>query len=150
MRFRQGPLLEASIIYVVSTIVSLIIFIATYGANFGAVTNTFTLEAMLLLMPSFVLWAIAGQFLKGKSAIARFFTQISINSLIGVAAIFLANQVTSQLDTDTSQEAVTASMYAVIVAFYLSTLVGSAFCNFWFVKRSLEAASKSKSQSKTR
>jgi len=140
MRFSQGPLIEASIIYVTATLLSLIILIATYSADFGAVTNTFTLEAMLLLLPSFVLWAIAGQFLKRKSSLARFFTQISINSAIGVAAVILANDVASQVEAS-SKEAVTASMYAVIVAYYLGALAGSGFCNFWFVRRSLEAAS---------
>ncbi|MEY4367857.1 MAG: hypothetical protein RLZ28_1272 [Actinomycetota bacterium] len=132
MRLRQGPLLEASIIYVVSTIVSLVVLIATFGANFGAVTNTFTLEAIFLLLPSFVLWAISGQFLKGRSAIARFFTQITINSIIGVVALILTNQVVNAVE-DSSRATVTASMYAVVVAYYLGTLAGSAVCNFWYV-----------------
>lgn len=140
MRFRQGPWIEASIIYATATLVSLILLIATFGGKFGSVTNTFTLEAMFLLMPSFVLWAIAGQFLKRKSSLLRFFTQVSINSVIGVAAIILANSIASQLE-GSSRETVTASMYAVIVAYYLGTLAGAGFCNFWFVRRSLEAAS---------
>jgi len=132
MRLRQGPLLEAAIIYVVSTSVSLVILIATFGANFGAVTNTFTLEAIFLLLPSFVLWVISGQFLKGRSAIARFFTQITINSVIGVAALILTSQVIGAVEAD-SRAAVTTSMYAVVVAYYLGTLAGSAVCNFWYV-----------------
>jgi hypothetical protein len=138
MRFRQGPLLEASLIYVVASVVSFISLIAVFGFDFGSITGAFTVEAMILLLPSFVLWAIAGQFTKTKSIFVRFFVQVSINSVLAAIGIVLVGQLAASV-TDPSVKPNMNIVYLVFASYYLGALAGSIFSNFWFVKRAQAA-----------
>ena len=138
MRFRQGPLLEASIIYVVASVISFIALIAAFGLDFGSVTGAFTVEAMILLLPSFVLWAIAGQLTKRKSIFVRFFTQITINSVLATVGIVLVGQLANSV-TEAASKPNMSVVYLVFASYYLGALAGSIFCNFWFVKRAQAA-----------
>lgn len=138
MRFRQGPLLEASAIYVVASLVSFIALLAVFGLDIGSVTGAFSVEAMFLLLPSFFCWAVAGQFTKTRSFLVRFFVQVSINSVITIAAILLLNNLVSSVAKP--GETVNLSVaYVVFASYYLGALAGSIFTNFWFVKRSQAA-----------
>ena len=135
MRFRQGPLLEASAIYVVASLISFIALIGVFGLDFGSVTGAFTVEAMFLLLPSFFLWAVAGQFTKTKSFYVRFFVQVSINSVLVVLALVLLNNLVASVQTSSKATVNMNIAYVVFACYYIGALVGSIFTNFWFVKR---------------
>ncbi len=139
MRFRQGPLLEASAIYVVASVVSFIALIGVFGLDFASITGAFTVEAMFLLLPSFFLWAVSGQFTKNKSFFVRFFVQISINSVLVVLALILLNNLVASGQTANKAPINMSIAYVVFACYYIGALVGSIFTNFWFVKRAQAA-----------
>ena len=138
MRFRQGPLIEASIIYVVTSIISFISLIAVFGLDLASITGAFTVEAMILLLPSFMLWANAGLITRKKSVFVRFFVQVSINSFLAAAGLILVKQLVDSVTVQTEKPDMNVA-YVVFATYYIGALVGSIFSNFWFVKRAQAA-----------
>ena len=147
MRFRQGPLLEASAIYVVASIISFIALIGVFGTDFASITGAFSVEAMFLLLPSFFLWAVAGQFTKVRTFFVRFIVQVSINTVLVVLAVLLINNLVSSVSKPGEQVNMSVA-YAVFASYYIGALVGASVVNFWFVKKAQAAELESSAPSK--
>jgi hypothetical protein len=145
MRLRQGPLLEASIIYVVASFLSFITFLATSAGDLNAAFGIVSVEAILLLLPSFVLWALIGIVTKNRSVRVRFLSQVSVSTIVVLLGILLINQVGQAKGQSVSIEQLMGIWYVVSATYFITALIGSIFSNFWFVRkaqkaRALEAA----------
>jgi len=138
MRFRQGPLTEASIIYLVCSVLSFLTLIVVFGFDFGTLTGAFTVEAMIWLLPGWFLWAITGLLTKRKSILVRFFTQTTVSSAVAaVGLVIIKNAVDSAIanGAKVGPETNLNLMYLLCATFYLGAIVGSIFTNFYVVRR---------------
>jgi|GEM_PF-1532084 len=138
MRFRQGALIEASIIYVVASLISFISLLIAFGFDFGTVIGAFISEAMILLLPSFFFWAIAGQLTKKRTAMVRFFVQVIISTLLAMLGMVLIKQLIDGA-TDPASKPYLNIFYMIFATYYLGAIAGSIVSNFWFVKRAQAA-----------
>lgn len=137
MRLRQGPLLEASIVYVVASFLSLLAFLATSAGNLNAAFGIVSVEAILLLLPSFVLWALVGIVTKRRSIRVRFMSQVSVSAAVVVAGVLLISQAKGQAGSNEQL----MSVWSVISAtYFITALIASIFTNFWFVRRAQQAS----------
>ena len=83
MRFKQTPAVEASLVYGIGLLLSFVVFLI-----FSTLGNAISLAqwlAALLLMPTWVLMVVVGQFTKRSSKFKRFFAYVSVFSVIAIA-----------------------------------------------------------------
>ena len=132
MRFRQGPLTEASIIYLVASVLSFITLIVVFGFDFNTITGAFTVEAMLWLLPGWFLWAITGLFTKKKSPRVRFFTQTTVSAIVAILGLVL---VQNAVDSAAAADKNMTLTYLVCSTFFLGAIAGSIFTNFYVLRR---------------
>ena len=140
MRLRQGPLLEASIVYVVASFLSLLAFLATSAGNLNAAFGIVSVEAILLLLPSFVLWALVGIVTKRRSIRVRFMSQVSVSAAVVVAGVLLISQVGQAKGQAGSNEQLMSVWSVISATYFITALIASIFTNFWFVRRAQQAS----------
>ena len=134
MRFRQGPLTEASIIYLVATVFSFVTLLIANMFDFGSTVGAYTLEAMVTLLPAWTLWAITGLFTKTKSAMVRFITQTVVSGVVAAIALVAVKQLLASLESQPTEQA-TQILYLILSTFVLGSIIGSIFTNFYVLRR---------------
>ena len=126
MRLKPTPLTEASLVFSISWMISLILSVFVTD-DFNQALGMASGIAILYLILSFSIWAISGLAVRGKSAPLRFFVNITGSSLVAIAAPMLVD---AQLHT----EALTGSYILMSIIYFFGTLGGAALTFFLVTK----------------
>jgi len=134
LRLRPGPVTEASAVFGVGWIVSLIIYmVALRSANVGWTMATFT--AATFFMPAFVFQALGGLIARRKSALTKFLVNLSVTSLWTLAIVMLLQALTAGQNLQGKNAQIFTNLtYIGVAGFYIGTLVGAAATYFWLTR----------------
>ncbi|MFM5905712.1 MAG: hypothetical protein ACKORF_06385 [Micrococcales bacterium] len=133
MHLKPGPLVEASAIYGITWIVSFIVFALATG--FEVAQNLASVEALLILLPAFTLWAGFGWLLRNKAPRIRFFANVSVSSVLALGiAFYLGNAAQTASVAASVRDTSVATTNFVCMTFYFVSVAAAAFTQFYLVK----------------
>jgi hypothetical protein len=129
MRFRPGSLTEASAIFAIAFLLSLITFVISWK-DFQYGFNNALLAVMLLMMPSYTITAIATAFYKYRTSTFKFFLDLGVLALVSIAGLFLYYLPSGSAGISASDA---AAMLNTILVFFFTSSVSAAATQFWLV-----------------
>lgn len=133
MHLKPSPLVEASAIYGITWLVSFIVFLAATGIE--QAQNLASLEALLILLPAFTLWAIGGWLLKNKAPRQRFFANVTVSSILSLGiAWFLTSAAQSAKVAESVRSTSMATSLFVCMTFFFVSVAAAALTQFYIVK----------------
>ena len=122
MRLKPTPLVETSLIFSISWLLSLIISVFVTN-DFNAALGMASGIAILYLMFSYTLWVLAGLAVKRKPHTLRFFVNLSITSFFALAVpIFVDAQIKS--------EALTRSYILMSMIYFFASAIAAGLTFF--------------------
>lgn len=131
MNFRRTPTIEASLIYGVALILSVLLFAAISG--WGSAMQLSQWVAALLMMPTWLLMVGFGFLTRKRQStkFGRFFMNISVVAVVSVIAVVLL--------LPAAHNAVYRSSLAALVAVYfISNLIAAVLTQFVFFRKWVE------------
>lgn len=134
MHLKPSPLVEASAIYGITWLGSMLFFWLASGLNVDD-AQRLAIGQVSLLLPSFTLWASLGWLVRKKPPRIRFFTNVSVSTLIAVGISILlaiASGETSQPPQRASE--IVATGVLVTTAYYFLSVAAAALTQFYIVK----------------
>jgi drug/metabolite transporter (DMT)-like permease len=126
MRLKPTPLVETSVVFSIAWLVALILSVFITN-DFNAALGLASAIALAYLMLSYSAWAVVGLIVKKKSYMVRFFWNLTVTSLISIAAPVFVD---SQLHT----EALTRNYILMSFVYFISSFVG-ALLTFFVITR---------------
>lgn len=143
MRFKPGPLTEASAVSAIGWFTSFLLFFALYQDLGVAVSTAFNM-AVIGYMPAFSFWGIAGFFTRAKSNTFRFVLNVGLSlfvALAGSAMLLVAIHSATGFSAIEIEQAV-LNIVMIEGAFFLTALLGAVFTYTWFIDKNPSATVK--------
>lgn len=137
MRFKPGPLTEASAVTAIGWFTSLLLFFVLY-ADFGKGVSAAFNIAVIGFMPAFSLWGMAGFFTRAKSNTFRFVLNIGISLFIALAGSALLLTAIHSAEGFSAAELAQGVSTVLIMeaAFFFTAALGAIFTYLWFIQKS--------------
>lgn len=131
MRLKPTPLVEASLVFSIAWMISLI-FTVIWSGDFNAALTMSSNIALLFLMLSWTLWAALGAAVRKKSHYVRFFTNLTVTSVIAVAATSILVAAFSSAKGLDPVKVATAikNASAMGVVYFVGSLIGALLTYF--------------------
>ncbi|MDE2592293.1 MAG: hypothetical protein KGL41_05510 [Actinomycetales bacterium] len=122
MRLKPTPLVETSLVFSIAWLISLVL--SVFATNdFNAALGMASGIAILYLMLSYTIWAVAGAIFRSKSHRIRFFVNLTITSLISIAVpIFV--------DAQLKSEALTRSYILMSLIYFFASGIAAGLTYF--------------------
>lgn len=122
MRLKPTPLVETSLVFSIAWLISLILSIFATN-DFNAALGMASGIAILYLMLSYTIWAVAGALFRAKSHRVRFFVNITITSAIAILVpVFV--------DTQLKTEALTRSYILMSMIYFFASTIAAGLTYF--------------------
>lgn len=126
MRLKPTPLVETSLIFSIAWLISLILSIFATN-DFNAALGMASGIAILYLMLSYTIWAVAGALFRAKSHRVRFFVNITITSAIAILVpVFV--------DTQLKTEALTRSYILMSMIYFFASTIAAGLTYFMLTR----------------
>ncbi|MEN9606385.1 MAG: hypothetical protein RL605_213 [Actinomycetota bacterium] len=122
MRLKPTPLVETSLIFSISWLLSLIISVFVTN-DFNAALGMASGIAILYLMFSYTLWVLAGLAVKRKPHTLRFFVNLTITSVFAIV-------VPVMVDARLHNEPLTRNYILMSMIYFFSALVAASLTFF--------------------
>jgi len=122
MRLKPTPLVETSLIFSISWLLSLIISVFVTN-DFNAALGMASGIAILYLMFSYTLWVLAGLAVKRKPHTLRFFVNLTITSVFAIVVPVL-------VDSRLHNEPLTRNYILMSMIYFFSALVAASLTFF--------------------
>ena len=135
MRFRPTPLTEASLVFSIGWVICLVLSIVIKPNLDEALTMSSGI-ALLYMLLSYSIWAIAGFVVRRKSHFVRFFVNLTITSVAAVAITGFAPELIGQSLGATAAQ-VNAMLQVFLpmgVVYFIGSLVGALLTFFLFTR----------------
>ena len=126
MRLKPTPLVETSLVFSIAWLISLVL--SVFATNdFNAALGMASGIAILYLMLSYTIWAVAGVIIRSKSHRIRFFVNLTITSLISIAVpIFV--------DAQLKSEALTRSYILMSLIYFFASGIAAGLTYFMLTR----------------
>ena len=122
MRLKPTPLVETSLIFSIAWLLSLVFSVFATN-NFNAALGMASGIAILYLMLSYSLWAVAAAIVKGKGHFLRFFVNLTITSVLALVIPIV-------VDAAGKSEAWTKSYILLSFIYFFAASIASALTYF--------------------
>lgn len=135
MRLKPTPLVEASLVFSIAWMVSLVASVFWSGKFDLALTVSSNIAIFYLLM-SFTFWAVVGLLVRKKSHYVRFFVNLTVTSALAMGITGALVALTSSAKGIKSSIAATAitNFVGMGVIYFIGSLIG-ALLTFFLVTR---------------
>lgn len=135
MRFKPTPLTETSLVFSIGWVICLVLSIIIQPDLDKALTMSSGIALVYMLL-SYTVWAIAGLLVRRKSHFVRFFVNLTITSVAAVAItgalLSLLNQAKGAAAAQIS--AWSSSFIAMGVVYFIGSLIGAILTFFLFTR----------------
>jgi hypothetical protein len=129
---KRTPAIEASLIYGISLVLAFVFFLITTDLQ-RALGYSQGL-AVLVLFPSWALWAGVGFFLKGKTKFGRFLGNLSVSAVVAIAAILIIQGLSGAVSAAQAKILVGTFVY-ILTVYFFTTLFAAAATQFWIFRK---------------
>jgi len=132
---KRSPAIEASLIYGVAMVLGFLIFAAAGG--WQEAIRLSQGMAVVLQLPTWIVMVVAGKLQKRASKFGRFFTNVSVISLIAVGFVALIYGLSSGAKS-TGLGAIQNTFNWVTAVYFIASLIGAVLTQFVFFRKVVE------------
>lgn len=135
MRFKPTPLTETSLVFSIGWVICLVLSIIIQPDLNTALTWSSTI-ALVYMVGSYAVWAVAGLLVRRKSHYVRFFVNLTITAASAVAISSTIISLISQAPEVSADELARANSSALGmgVVYFIGSLIGAILTFFLFTR----------------
>lgn len=135
MRFKPTPLTETSLVFSIGWVICLVLSIIVQPNLDKALTMSSGIALVYMLL-SYTVWAVAGLLVRRKSHYVRFFVNLTLTSIAAVAITGVLLSLLDQAKGAASAQiaAWSSSFIAMGVVYFIGSLIGAILTFFLFTR----------------
>jgi hypothetical protein len=135
MRFKPTPLTETSLVFSIGWVICLVLSIIVQPNLDKALTMSSGIALVYMLL-SYTVWAVAGLLVRRKSHYVRFFVNLTITSVAAVAItgvlLSLIGQASGLSEADAASA--TSTFVSMGTVYFIGSLIGAILTFFLFTR----------------